>query len=80
MRRLPETSQSRKTLTLPIDKPIVLASFGGYELPGLETGALAKFKEYTIVTTANLPLGRAQGDADRGAQRVVHQRERGGDV
>jgi len=49
-----------KSLRLPTDKPIVLASFGGYGLPGLETEALAKFKKYTVVTTANLPLGRAR--------------------
>jgi L-arabinokinase len=49
-----------KTLKLPADKPIVLASFGGYGRPGLETDALAKFKKYTVVTTANLPLGRAR--------------------
>ena len=47
-----------KLLKLPTDKPIVLASFGGYGLPGLDTDALAKFKKYTVVTTANLPLGR----------------------
>ncbi len=40
--------------------PIVLASFGGYGLPGLETDALGKFKKYTVVTTANLPLGRTR--------------------
>ncbi len=49
-----------KLLKLPADKPIVLASFGGYGLPGLETDALAKFKKYTAVTTANLPLGRTR--------------------
>jgi L-arabinokinase len=49
-----------KLLKLPADKPIVLASFGGYGLPGLETDALAKFKKYTVITTANLPLGRTR--------------------
>jgi hypothetical protein len=49
-----------KALKLPSDKPIVLASFGGYGLPGLDTDALAKLKKYTAVTTANLPLGRAR--------------------
>jgi hypothetical protein len=49
-----------KLLKLPSDKPIVLASFGGYGLPGLETDALAKFKKYTVITTANLPLGRTR--------------------
>jgi L-arabinokinase len=52
-----------KLLKLPADKPIVLASFGGYGLPGLETGPLAKFKKYTVVTTANLPLGRSRKEA-----------------
>lgn len=49
-----------KALKLPSDKPIILASFGGYGLPGLDTDALAKLKKYTAVTTANLPLGRAR--------------------
>ena len=49
-----------KLLKLPTDKPIVLASFGGYGLPGLETDVLAKFRKYTVVTTANLPLGRTR--------------------
>jgi L-arabinokinase len=52
-----------KILKLPTDKPIVLASFGGYGLPGLDTEALGKFKKYTVVTTANLPLGRARREA-----------------
>ena len=49
-----------KLLKLPSDKPIVLASFGGYGLPGLETDALSKFKKYTVVTTTNLSIGRAR--------------------
>jgi len=49
-----------KILKLPSDKSIVLASFGGYGLPGLDTDALAKLKKYTVVTTANLPLGRTR--------------------
>jgi len=49
-----------KLLKLPADKPIVLSSFGGYGIPGLETDTLAKFKKYTVVTTANVPLGRTR--------------------
>ena len=49
-----------KLLKLPADKPIVLSSFGGYGIPGLETDILAKFKKYTVVTTANVPLGRTR--------------------
>jgi hypothetical protein len=49
-----------KQLKLPTDKPIVLASFGGYGLAGLDTEVLAKLKKYTVITTANLPLGRSR--------------------
>lgn len=49
-----------KVLKLPTEKPIVLASFGGYGLPGLDSDTLSKLKKYTVVTTANLPLGRAR--------------------
>jgi hypothetical protein len=52
-----------KQLKLPADKPIVLASFGGYGLPALETDALSKFKKYTVVNTANVPLSRARKEA-----------------
>ena len=52
-----------KLLKIPTEKPIALASFGGYGLPGLETDALAKFKKYTVVTTAQVPLSRARKDA-----------------
>ena len=47
----------------------MLASFGGYGLPGLDTDALAKFKKYTVVTTANLPLGRVRGKETPTAER-----------
>ena len=49
-----------KLLKLPADKPIVLMSFGGYGLPGLDTDVLAKFKKYTVITAANLPAGRTR--------------------
>jgi L-arabinokinase len=51
-----------KALKLPADKPIVLASFGGYGLPSLETEALGKFKKYTVVNTLSGPMGRAKKD------------------
>jgi hypothetical protein len=49
-----------KLLKIPADKPIVLSSFGGYGLPGLDTDLLAKFKKYTVITTANVPMSRAR--------------------
>jgi L-arabinokinase len=50
-------------LKVPADKPIVLVSFGGFGLPGLDTEALAKFKKYTVLTAVNVPLSRAKKDA-----------------
>src|SRR5918993_540971 len=49
-----------KLLKIPAEKPIVLSSFGGYGLSGLDTDTLAKFKKYTVIATANMPLGRAR--------------------
>jgi L-arabinokinase len=51
-----------KILKIPAEKPIVLSSFGGYGLPGLDTGLLSKFKKYTVITTATVPLSRARKD------------------
>ena len=49
-----------KLLKLPADKPIILMSFGGYGLPGLDTDGPAKFKKYTVVTAAHMPVGRTR--------------------
>jgi L-arabinokinase len=49
-----------KKLKIPADKPIVLASFGGYGLAGLDTDTLAKFKKYTVVMAATVPMSRAR--------------------
>jgi len=58
-----------KILKIPTDKPIVLASFGGYGLPSLDTSNLSKFKKYTVVTTANVPLSRAARKDVQAAER-----------
>jgi L-arabinokinase len=52
-----------KRLKIPVDKPIVLVSFGGVGLQGLETDTLGRFKKYTVVTVASVPLSRARKDA-----------------
>ena len=52
-----------KLLKLPADKPIVLASFGGYGLPGLDTDSLSKFRKYTVISTSNVPASRARKEA-----------------
>ena len=51
-----------KILKLPTDKPLVLLSFSGYGLPGLDADMLAKFKKHTIITTASAPGGRTRKD------------------
>jgi hypothetical protein len=51
-----------KALKIPADKPIILSSFGGYGLPGLDTDLLAKFKKYTVLTTATVSMSRARKD------------------
>jgi L-arabinokinase len=52
-----------KLLKLPADKPIVLVSFGGYGLSGLDSDTLARFKKYTVVNTNTQPLGRVKKEA-----------------
>jgi L-arabinokinase len=51
-----------KILKIPTDKPIVLASFGGFGLPGIDFDVLAKSKKYTFVMAAMSPLSRARRD------------------
>jgi UDP:flavonoid glycosyltransferase YjiC (YdhE family) len=41
----------RRRLGLPLDRPLVLVSFGGYGVSGLNTSALAALRRYAIVTT-----------------------------
>src|SRR5688572_26577002 len=49
-----------KILKLPADKPLVLASFGGFGLPALDTDVLSRFKKYTVISTANIAVGRTR--------------------
>ena len=52
-----------KALKIPSEKPIVLMSFGGYGLDALDVEPLTRFKKYTVVTTTNVPLGRARKES-----------------
>ncbi len=58
-----------KLLRLPADKPIVLMSFGGHGLQGLDTDVLAKFKKYTVVAAANQPVGRTRKEPPLAARK-----------
>ena len=46
-----EPEDVRRRLGLPEGKPLVLVSFGGYGLSGLNTSALAALRDYAIATT-----------------------------
>jgi len=52
-----------KILKLPTEKPFVLASFGGYGVQSLDPEALSKFKKYTVLQTAQVPMSRARSAA-----------------
>jgi L-arabinokinase len=46
-----EPGEVRRGLGLPEDRPLVLISFGGYGLDGLNVAAVAELRDYAIATT-----------------------------
>ncbi len=46
----------RRTLALPLDRPLVLSSFGGYGVSGLDLGRLDCLGKYSVVLTAGDPV------------------------
>lgn len=52
--RAPE--DTRQALGLPLDERLVLVSFGGYGLDGLDLDALSRLAGYTVVVTGRVPL------------------------
>lgn len=49
-----------KKLRLPVDKPIVLSSFGEYGLPGFDITPLTKLKKYSVIETAPVQARRTK--------------------
>jgi hypothetical protein len=49
-----------KTLRIPVDKPIVLSSFGENGLPGFDVTPLTKFKKYSVVMAAPIQVSRGR--------------------
>ena len=47
-------------MKLPLDKPLVLVSFGTYGVPGLDTDVLAKLKKYVVVNVQSQTVGRTK--------------------
>ncbi len=51
-------ADTRVQLGLPLDRPLVLLSFGGYGLQRIDLGAVADLTGYTIVVTADVTANR----------------------
>ena len=58
----------RRTLGLPADRPLVLSSFGGYGVQGLDVTRLDCLAEFGVVLTP-----RSDGEVARGAPQGIHQ-------
>lgn len=50
-RSLREPAEVRKAVGVPLDKPFVLVSFGGYGVAGLNNAGLSELGDYTLATT-----------------------------
>jgi L-arabinokinase len=66
-----------KILRMPADKPIVLVSFGGFSLSGIETDVLAKSKKYTFVMSSQTPSARGRRETSvsqkKGSLITIHE-------
>jgi L-arabinokinase len=51
-----DPADTRRTLGLPLDRPVVLISFGGYGLERIDRGKLSDLEGYYILGTAAHPL------------------------
>jgi hypothetical protein len=57
-----EPAETRRALGVPEDGPIVLVSFGGYGLDGLDWEVLSRLHGYCVLVGGNVPLtGRPSG-------------------
>ncbi|HXG89960.1 MAG TPA: hypothetical protein VNJ02_16655 [Vicinamibacterales bacterium] len=52
-----EAAETRQSLQLPRDERLVLVSFGGYGLDGLDLEALSRLEHYTVLVSGSVPLG-----------------------
>lgn len=51
--------EARRRLGLPLEKPVVLVSFGGHGGPAIDAGALARMTEVAFVSTEPFAIGAA---------------------
>ncbi len=52
-----DPAETRQRLGLPSDERLVLASFGGYGLEGLDVDALSHLDDYLVLVSGSVPLG-----------------------
>jgi len=50
--------ETRRHLALPLDRPLVLVSFGGYGLQRIDLAAVGDLRDYSIVVTADVTANR----------------------
>jgi L-arabinokinase len=60
-------ADTRRHLGLPLDRPLVLLSFGGYGLQRIDLGAVGSLAGYTVVVTADVTANRRANEAPSGA-------------
>ena len=52
-----DAETTRRMLGLPLADRLVLVSFGGYGLDGLDLDALSRLEHYTVLVSGSVPLG-----------------------
>jgi hypothetical protein len=53
-----DPGETRRRFGLPLDRPLVLASFGGYGLRDIDMTRVAEVREWLVVTTSNVQAPR----------------------
>ena len=60
-------ADTRRHLGLPLDRPLVLLSFGGYGLQRIDLGAVGGLDGYMVVVTADVTANRRANEVPSGA-------------
>jgi UDP:flavonoid glycosyltransferase YjiC (YdhE family) len=64
-------ADTRARLGLPLDRPLVLLSFGGYGLQRIDLQAVADLTRYTVVVTADVTANRRANEVPSDANGVT---------
>jgi L-arabinokinase len=60
-------ADTRRHLGLPLDRPLVLLSFGGYGLQRIDLGAVGSLAGYMVVVTADVTANRRANEVPSGS-------------